>query len=137
MRDPHPHRPTSVTLLAIGVLLFTAWHAIRLAASLSLPSLPLSVPGWYLPLTGGVWVACGLLALVGILRRRPWAPSMIGWTSLVYVIWRLADRALLARSDYAAQTLSGQAGLLVLGLAGVGWILRRTAARTYFKESAQ
>jgi hypothetical protein len=130
-------RPVSVSLLAVGVLLFTIWYGIRLAASLSLPPLPLSVPAWYLPLTGAIWVGCGILALVGIWRRSAWAPAMIGWTSLVYVVWRLADRVLLARSDYAAGTLPGVAGLLLIGLAGVGWILRRTAARTYFEESAQ
>ena len=62
---------------------------------------------------------------------------MIGWTCLVYALWRLADRVLLARSDYAALTLPGMASLLLLALAGVAWILKRTAARTYFEESAQ
>ncbi len=137
MAEPGRSRPISVTLLTLGVLLFTLWYGIRLVAGLTLPALPLSVPDWYLPLTGAIWGSCGLLALLGIWRRRPWTPAMIGWTSLVYVVWRLADRALLARSDYAALTLPGLAGLLLLGLGAVAWILRRTAARTYFEESAQ
>jgi hypothetical protein len=137
MAEPRRPRPISVTLLTLGVLLFTLWYSIRLVAGLTLPALPLSVPGWYLPLTGAIWAGCGMLALLGIVRRRPWAPGMIGWTSLVYVVWRLADRGLLARSDYASLTLPGLTGLLLLGLGAVVWILRRTAARTYFKESAQ
>ena len=137
MTRPIRARPISVTLLALGVLLFTIWYAIRLVAGLSLPSLPLSIPGWYLPLSGAVWVGCGAVALWAIWRRQPWTPAMIGWTCLVYALWRLADRVLLARSDYADQTLPGMAGLLLLALAGVAWILKRTAARTYFEESAQ
>jgi uncharacterized membrane protein YqjE len=62
---------------------------------------------------------------------------MIGWASLVFVLWRLADRALLARSDYAALTLPGLAGLLLLGLLAIYWILRRSAARTYFEETSR
>jgi uncharacterized membrane protein YqjE len=61
---------------------------------------------------------------------------MIGWSCLVYALWQMADRVLLARSDFAELTLPGTAGLLLLGLAGVAWILRKTAARTYFEESA-
>lgn len=137
MGSPRRSRPISVSVLTLGVLLFTAWYGIRLIAGLSLPALPLSVPGWYLPLTGAVWMGCGMLALLGIWRRRPWVPAMIGWTGLVFAVWRLADRALLARSDYAALTLPGLAGLLLLGLGATAWILRRTAARTYFEESAQ
>lgn len=137
MTPPARARPISVTLLALGVLLFTIWYAIRLVAGLSLPPLPLSVPGWYLPLSGAVWVGCGAVALWAIWRRRPWTPAMIGWTCLVYALWRLADRVLLARSDYAELTLPGMAGLLLLALAGVAWILKRTAARTFFEESAQ
>jgi arginine exporter protein ArgO len=136
MQEPALRRPLSVTLLTLGGLSFTVWYAIRLVAGLSLPPLPLSVPEWYLPLTGAVWVACGLLALAGLVRHRPWAPAVIGWTGLVYVLWRLADRLLLARSDYAARTLPGMAGLLLLSLAAVWWMLRRPAARSFFQESA-
>jgi hypothetical protein len=128
-------RPRIVTLLVLAVLTFAASQLLRLGASLVLPPLPLSVPAWYLPLTGAVWAGCGLTAAYGLLTRRVWALGFVGWAGLLYGIWLVADRLLLTRSAYAARTVPATLVIWLAVLALLGWSIRRPAVRSYFEES--
>jgi hypothetical protein len=120
--------------LSFGVLILSAASWTRFFLALSLPDLPLSVPVWYLAAVGVVWGTTGLPATVGLLMGRRWAPLVIRWGGVVYVVWLGFDRTLLARSDYAARTMPFEfvASLALLGFAW--WILHRPSSREYFRE---
>lgn len=121
-------------MLALGVLILSAASWTRFFLALSLPNLPLSVPVWYLAAVGVLWGTTGLVATVGLLIGRRWAPLIIRWGGAAYVVWLGIDRTLLARSDFAARTKPFElvASLALLGLAW--WILHRPASRDFFRE---
>ena len=128
-------RPSVVTWLAAGVLTFSAFYLARLMLSLDLPDLPLSVPSWYLPLTGAVWGALALVLGVGLLRGSKRAYRLTFWIGAFYLLWYWIDRLLLARSEFAERS---QPAALILCLAGSALVylaLTRPAARAYFRES--
>lgn len=129
-------RPSSVTWLAVGVLILSAIYFTRLILALNLPSLPLLVPSWYLPLTGAVWGIATLLAGIGLLAGQTWAPTLSRWGSLVFVAWTVIDRLALARSDYASSTRALSIGAALVGAALIWWIVNRPQAKTYFGEDS-
>lgn len=110
------------------------FYLARLALSLNLPNLPLSVPAWYLPLTGAVWAGVGLALAVGLWRGARRAHRLAFWAAPVYLTWYWLDRLLLAHSDFAQRSLPAA---LVLSLAGSALFylaLTRRSARDYFRE---
>jgi hypothetical protein len=127
-------RPAVVTWLAAGVLTCAAFYLARLVLSLGLPNLPLSVPTWYLPLTGAVWGGVALALGIGLLRGSVRAYRLLFWAVPIYLGWYWADRLLLVRSDFAQR--STPAGLLMSALVVilVCLALLRPSVRTYFRE---
>lgn len=107
-------------------------HWARFALGIRLPGLPLTVPGWYIPLTGGVWGLAGLAFAFGLFTGRPWAMNAVLWGSIVYTGWYWADRLLFVRSDYARSTRPASIALTALGLGAVWLIMRRRDVRQYF-----
>jgi hypothetical protein len=116
------------------VLILTAVHLTRLALSLRLPSLPLTVPAWYFALTGAVWGATGMLAAYGLFRGRRWAPRTVRWGALLYTAWFWADQALFVRAEYASQSRPALIALNLLAVATTIWILQREVSRQFFEE---
>ena len=104
-RPPDRRRPAAVTWLAAGVLTCAAFYLARLVLSLALPDLPLSVPEWYLPLTGAVWGGAALALGFGLLRGSRRAYRFLFWAVPIYLGWYWADRLLLVRSDFAQRSL--------------------------------
>jgi hypothetical protein len=107
----------------------------RLALSLSLPDLPMSVPEWYLPLTGAVW---GVLALVlgfGLLRGSRRAYRLLGWALALYLGWYWADRLLFVRSDFAQRSLPAALVISAIAVTLVTLALTRPSTRAYFGET--
>lgn len=129
-------RPSSVTWLAVGVLILSAIYFTRLILALGLPSLPLLVPSWYLPLTGAVWGIVCLLAGVGLLTRQAWASPLSRWASLLFVAWTIVDRLAFARSDYATGTRALSIGAALVGAGLIWWIIKRPQAKKYFGEDS-
>jgi hypothetical protein len=116
------------------VLTFSAFYLARLFLSLALPDLPLSVPEWYLPLTGAVWGGFALVMGLGLLRGSRRAYRLLFWAAPVYLGWYWADRLLFVRSDFAqrsqpAALVMSAAVLVLLYLA-----LTRPSVRIYFGE---
>jgi hypothetical protein len=132
---PIRRRPAAVTWLAAGVLIFAAFYLARLALGLALPDLPLSVPDWYLPLTGAVWGALALATGVGLWRGARRAYRAMFWLTPLYLAWYWADRLLFMRSDFAQRSQPAAVVLSVVGVAAVYLVLTRHAARFYFEES--
>lgn len=91
------HRfPRRVTLLMWLVLGFTAWNALRLAASIAWRDtldLYASRPGpLYIGATGAVWAVAGLFLLWGFWRGRRWTRPALLIASGLYAAWAWADR---------------------------------------------
>jgi len=129
-------RPVIVTLLSLGVLILATLYLIRLAASLRSPSLPFTIPTWYLPLTGAVWGVGGLLLASGLFVGHGWAPTVARWGGLAFLGWYWADRLLLGRSDYSAVTRPAGAVLSLTAVMILLLGLNREGAREYFGENS-
>ena len=133
-RPPERRRPAVVTWLAVGVLTCAAFYLARLVLSLALPRLPLSVPEWYLPLTGAVWGGAALVLGFGLLRGSRRAYRFLFWAVPIYLGWYWADRLLLVRSDFAQRSLPAALVLSAIAVALVYLALTRPSVRTYFGE---
>ena len=133
-RPPDRRRPAVVTWLAAGVLTCAAFYLARLVLSLALPDLPLSVPEWYLPLTGAVWGGAALALGFGLLRGSRRAYRFLFWAVPVYLGWYWADRLLLVRSDFAQRSLPAALVMSAIAVALVYLAVTRPSARMYFGE---
>ena len=131
---PQRRRPAVVTWVAAGVLTLAAFYLARLVLSLAPPDLPLSVPAWYLPLTGAIWGGVALVLGVGLLRGSRRAYRLLFWAAPIYLLWYWTDRLLFVRSDFAQRSLPAALVLSAVGLALVYLALTRPSARTYFGE---
>lgn len=127
-------RPKLVTTLTLGVLTLATLYLVRFGLGLTLPKLPLSVPAWYIPLTGAFWGVGALVVAYGLFTGRAWAPGAARWGAVAFAVWYWADRLIFARSDYAQRTIPASTVITVLGLAGVWVILRTAHVRSYYKE---
>lgn len=123
--------------MSLGVLIFAAVYWAGFVAGLSLPDLPYAVPVAYLLLRNAVWGTWGLLAALSAFFGMHWAPRLISWGGLAFLVWYWIDRLLLARSPYARSSAPLAIGLSVLGIMGVAWVLTRASTRRYFQESDQ
>ena len=131
----HMKRPTSVTLIALLVLLIGGINFIRLILSLRqwnfLNDL-LSVSPIYLTISGAIWFLISLTILWGISRRERWTLSILCLSCVAYTIYYWADRILVTES---ANILKNNffAIFITLGLlATILWILSRENVKEYF-----
>ncbi|HET7012067.1 MAG TPA: hypothetical protein VFI11_14925 [Anaerolineales bacterium] len=127
-------RPASVTCLGCGGLILAAVFLVRLALSLSLPALPLTIPPAYLTITGAVWGGLGLLVGTGLLLGRRWAYRGVPLLAAALGAWYWADRLLLVQTDYAARSWPAAALASVLLLAVVVFLWTHPSARRYFRR---
>jgi hypothetical protein len=129
-------RPRSVTWLAWAVLIFSALGIIRFFASFQIPAIELSVPTWYFTLTGALWGGIGLGLSIGLFLGRSWAAKLTRWLSVVYVLWYWLDRLLFVKTEYARGSTGAALGATMIGLSLVFWVLHRSQAASFFKETA-
>jgi hypothetical protein len=128
-------RPALVTWLSVGVITLAGVQVAGLLGSLQLPDLPYAAPPAYLAVRSGLWAIWGLASAVAALFGRGWAPTLLRAGGAVLAVWYLADRLLLARSDFARQGLPEHAALTLV-LLGTGlWILGRPEVRAFFEEN--
>jgi hypothetical protein len=112
------------------------FYLTRFVLSLRLPDLPLSVPEWYLPLTGAVWAAACLAIGIGLWRGSRTAYRLLHWAAPLYLAWYWIDRVVFVRSDFAQRSLPA-ALLMTIAAAGViTLVLRRRSVRSYFAEAS-
>jgi len=144
MESEHPtiapvvdrHRPLSVTLLAIGVLIFAGINLVRLVVSLQqrefLAGL-LPISPYYLSISGLVWLVVGLVIAWSLWTGRRWAAWVAMLGVLAYTIYYWLDRLLLAADKPGYNWLfSAVANLLLMGI--VYWALNNRKARNFFGE---
>jgi hypothetical protein len=126
-------RPASVTWLALGVLIFSGVHLLRLVQAVQqweFLSELLQISPFYLALTGLLWGAAGILAAWGLWQGKGWAPGFTRLLVLAFLVYSWLDRLLLAgqRTNWP---FAVAASLIVLLL--IFWILSRHKARTFFE----
>ena len=102
---PQKKRPTSVTLLTLGVLTIAIVNIIRFVLTLAqweflnevLPISPL-----YLALSGFIWSLVWLPLAWGLWRGYKWAPRFTLLTTLAYTLYYWLNRLLLT-TNYGGQ----------------------------------
>ncbi|MGD8814693.1 MAG: hypothetical protein PVI78_09485 [Anaerolineales bacterium] len=127
-------RPSLLFWFSLGVLGFSIYYLVRLALSFVQLNLPLSVPVWYLPLTGAIWGAAGAVAAYGLLRGQAWALRLMRGGTVAFVLWYWLDRIFLACSDYLRLTWPLALIITLLAVLSIFWILSRPVIQEYFGE---
>lgn len=135
---PEPaKRPFLVTLLAGLVLIMASTNLVRFVEALSqwefLSSLPRVSPA-YLVISGLFWFLIGFPLAWGLWRGHPQAPKATRIVALAYTAYYWLDRALLANVGVGQFNLPFAAGLTILLLILIFWMLARTASKVYFGE---
>ena len=140
-----PHRPFSVTLLALGVLTIASLNLVRLILALRqwsfLASLPAESP-LYLVLTALIWITAGGPLIWGLWTGKSWSPARCRAFTLAYAVYFWLERLFLfgrPSDSFGSPSLAylpGQglfsAGVTLFLLVLVFWILRRPGARKFF-----
>jgi hypothetical protein len=129
-------RPTGVTLLAIGVLIFAGINLVRFIGSLQqrefLAGL-LPISPFYLSISGLVWLVVGCILAWGLWLGRHWAVRATLVGVLAYSLYYWIDRLLLAAEKPGYNWLfSVVTNLLLLGI--VFWVLNNRKAKIFFGE---
>ena len=130
-------RPRSVTWTTVGVLIFSASNMVRLILSLSLVPLQLTVPQWYISLTGAFWSAVGLWITYGLLFRKKWARKWILRASLGYAVWYGLDKLFFVKADYVIATGLVSFALTIFVPGVISHIMKRSITIDYFIVSYQ
>jgi hypothetical protein len=146
--SPHPRRPGSVTILALGVLIITAANLTRLVLSIRYWDFLSSWPGvspFYMALTGLVWTLAGVPLWWGLWRAKPWAPRLMQALALTYALYFWLDQVFLvdhpvsgaegARRALLPVNWQFAAGATVICLAYIAWALSRNKVKAYFDIS--
>jgi hypothetical protein len=146
--SPINKRPWSVTLLAAGVLIITAFNLIRFGLSLRYWSFLSSRSGispLYLALTGLIWSAAGLLLLWGLWKAKKWAPKLMQAVGLTYALYYWLDHIFLMDHPVSGGTPAFRAmlpinwkfsaGVTVVSLLFMAWTLGQAKGKSYFNQA--
>jgi hypothetical protein len=141
-------RPLSVTVLMVGVLLLTVLNIIRFILSISyfgFLSPRLAISPMYLVMTGFVWGLIGLYIVWGLWKAKSWAPRLMQATALTYALYFWLDQIFLFEHPVSGAPLVFgvllpgnwvfSAGVTVIALAYIAWIMNRTKVKLYFDIS--
>ncbi|MBN1440661.1 MAG: hypothetical protein JW929_14730 [Anaerolineales bacterium] len=115
-------RPFFVTLVLDGVFLLAGGCFLQSGQAFLRygrhEGYTLSVPAWYLPLTGALWGGLWLALGIGLARRREWARRAALIAIPLHLLFWLADWRLFSRSEIAIQSFGFD---LALRLAAAGF----------------
>ena len=95
----HIARPFSVTLLALLVLIFTGWNALRLGAAIAawqtLAEYGARGGPLYSAVSGAFWQIVGITAFVGIWWGKTWGMKAAIIAAAGYASWYWFDRLVM------------------------------------------
>lgn len=96
--------PSSVTILIISVLIFTAWNGLRLYETIlywEILQKYNSQPGpYYLISASLIWLISGLFILFGLLYRKTIHVILITKiTAILYAVWYWIDRIFIQKTQ--------------------------------------
>lgn len=128
-------RPAFVTILFIIVLILTAGYGLRLYETLIYWQTLLEYHAFPGPvyMTGSslVWIAVGLLILVGIATRAAWTRHVTRWGVVLFSAWWWVDR-LFIQSGHAVSLLPALLTFFMLLFIFVGF--GHLDVKLYFKQ---
>jgi hypothetical protein len=130
-------RPRLVYAIIALALIVSAIGWLRLVAGLRLPDLPLTVPRWYIPLSGGCLAVLAMIAAASLFLGARWAPAFTLSVATALSAWYWADRLLLAHSDYARVTWPAAAFVNLILLAWIFWSVRGLRQRGALSEGGR
>ncbi len=97
----------AATILQGEVLLITVWGGARMVTAWRgaswLHRLPLSVPWWYLPLSGAAWALAGLAVWLMFFTDHAWTPYALLTVVVTFAAFWWLDRYLLPQAHYFAE----------------------------------
>jgi hypothetical protein len=92
-------RPRRVTLLALAALLLSAWNGLRLGEAIAFRQVLHEYgaqPGpVFLAVSGGVWLAAGLVVAAGLWRGKAWGWYAAAGAAAGYPVWVWFERLVL------------------------------------------
>jgi hypothetical protein len=145
--SPPISRPGRVTILALGVLIITIINLLRLVLSIANWDFLNSWPGvspLYMVLTGLIWSLTGSLLFWGVWTAKKWAPKLMQAVALTYALYYWLDHVFLmdhpTRGVVGAQRVllpvnwQFAAGVTVICLVYVTWVLSRSKVKVYFDQ---
>lgn len=131
-------RPSSVTLLAVAVLLLAAWNAgqaLTAAQQLSfMQSQGVGVPGELLIVTGTTWAIGFLIAAFGLWRLKAWGRRWMLIAIVAYLLQVWIERFTLERSFYEALTRPADLVVSLCAIIGVWSFLFLPKIRRAFNQ---
>jgi hypothetical protein len=90
--------PFRAILLLCLVLLFTAWHILRVWTALAwqgtLHEFSSQPAVWVIVLSGIIWALAGVIFIWSIWREKEWAKTFLLGTTAGYTAWYWAERLL-------------------------------------------
>jgi hypothetical protein len=141
----HTSRPSSVTILALGVLIIAGINLIRLILSIKYWNFLTSWPGispLYTTLTGLIWAFLCSLLFWGLWTAKKWVPQLMQAVALTYALYYWLDHVFLmghptsgvagAQRIFLPVNWRFAAGLTVICLAFTAWTLQRSKVKMYF-----
>jgi hypothetical protein len=134
-------RPWAVTFLALtvltlaGMFLISAWDAASLWLN-PLHALVRISPA-YLVGRGLVWGGVGVIAFIGLWRGLRWAPRLVRWGTVAFVLFYWLERLLLVQVDAWGANGWFSAGMSILAIFLVWWILSLKPSRAFFGEKRE
>jgi hypothetical protein len=132
---PIAHRPFSVTILIVVVLIFTSLNILRLIKAIVdhglLTTLPLDVPVIYLAITGALWSAIGLILAFGLFARYRWSLLMGQLAAVIYTAYYWLDQLLFADQFAVENDWQFSLGLNLILASLAFWILRRPITKAF------
>jgi hypothetical protein len=133
-----PGRPLSVTLLALGVLIIAWLNMVRWVQAVRqwsfLTSLPVVSPLYPL-LSGLFWTLAGLPLFWGLWRGLRWAYRLAPLCAGLYTLYFWIDRLVVGQGislQWNNFAWPFQAGINLLLLGSLAWILSRSRTKAFF-----
>lgn len=134
--NSRPKRPFAVTLLVIVVLSTTSLGWFGLGEILRhwdfIPTLPLSIPGWYFVLLSVLLGLVGLVLAYGLWFGRNWAWYAVQIVAVLFILSYWVDRLLFAQPVFIRERWPFVLGASVLFMSYVILVLRLPRSRRYF-----
>lgn len=139
MDDDHTQkRPTAVTFLAAGVLIFGVirglglWNSVQLL-EVNPALLPLSTVV-YLIVRGSVFFVASIVLSWGLWRGKAWAALVTRWGVLIIILLSWFETFVLIPPENRGPNLLFSAGISIFVISMTWLVLSRPSSRAFFGE---
>ncbi len=134
-------------MLALGVLILAGLNLVRFVLSLRNWNFLAAQPGvspFYLAISGLIWAVAGAFLIWGLWKAKIWAPRLTQAIALTYALYYWLD--LLFLKDHPVNSAGAallavlptnwqfSAGVTVVSLAFMLWVLSRPKVKAYFGQ---